>query len=182
MLRTCYIYGLTKRTIIQTFYHGLDDPTQGILDAGGIFYYKTLNKVFKILEDNVLFKLDFSKDLNIKPKPKTVVSAGGSNINPQHGILMERFETLATRSDFEFPKIIRELNEMRDSLRDNGGHHASIAPCISRTLKRRYLIMMYRDEELKSNLGVGIRVLRKKNIRKDDMEGDGKRMFGGEID
>ncbi|GKC09403.1 reverse transcriptase domain-containing protein [Tanacetum coccineum] len=37
MLRTCYGHGLTKGAIIQTFYHGSHDPTQGILDAGGIF-------------------------------------------------------------------------------------------------------------------------------------------------
>ncbi|GKE92449.1 reverse transcriptase domain-containing protein [Tanacetum coccineum] len=36
-LRTCYGHGLTKGMIIQIFYRGLDDPTQGILDVGGIF-------------------------------------------------------------------------------------------------------------------------------------------------
>ncbi|GJU34248.1 hypothetical protein Tco_1182602 [Tanacetum coccineum] len=37
--------------IIYIFYHGLDDPTQGILDAGGIFLYNTPNKAIKILDD-----------------------------------------------------------------------------------------------------------------------------------
>ncbi|GKD51646.1 reverse transcriptase domain-containing protein [Tanacetum coccineum] len=59
MLRTCYGHGLTKGTIIQIFYRGLDDPTQGILDTGGIFLYNTPNKAFQILEDKVLLKLDF---------------------------------------------------------------------------------------------------------------------------
>ncbi|GKA60614.1 reverse transcriptase domain-containing protein [Tanacetum coccineum] len=54
MLHTCYGHGLTKGAIIQTFYHGLDDPTQGILDARGIFLYNTPNEAFKILEDKVL--------------------------------------------------------------------------------------------------------------------------------
>ncbi|GJT64684.1 hypothetical protein Tco_1016164 [Tanacetum coccineum] len=54
MLHTCYGHGLTKGTIIQIFYHGLDDPTQGILDAGGIFFFNTPNEAFKILEDKVL--------------------------------------------------------------------------------------------------------------------------------
>ncbi|GJZ68814.1 hypothetical protein Tco_0632364 [Tanacetum coccineum] len=98
MLRTCYGHGLTKATIIQIFYHGLDNPTQGILDAGGIFLYNTPNKAFKILEDNVLLKLDFSDDSQNNPKPERVVSAGGSNIDSYH------------------------LKEMRDGLRDN---HAS---------------------------------------------------------
>ncbi|GJZ52652.1 reverse transcriptase domain-containing protein [Tanacetum coccineum] len=37
MLRKCHGHGLTKGAIIQIFYHGLDEPTQGILDvtAGG---------------------------------------------------------------------------------------------------------------------------------------------------
>ena len=53
MLRTCHGHGLTKGEIIQTFYHGLDNPTQGILDAGGIFLYNTPNEAYKILEDKV---------------------------------------------------------------------------------------------------------------------------------
>nr|GEX37412.1 hypothetical protein [Tanacetum cinerariifolium] len=40
-----------EEEIIQTFYHGLDDPTQGILEARGIFLYNTPNEAFKILED-----------------------------------------------------------------------------------------------------------------------------------
>ena len=38
MLRNCHGHGLNKGAIIQIFYHGLDEPTQGILDgtAGGI--------------------------------------------------------------------------------------------------------------------------------------------------
>ncbi|GJU75518.1 hypothetical protein Tco_1272588 [Tanacetum coccineum] len=60
MLCICYEHGLTKGTIIRIFNHGLDDPTQGILDAGGIFLYNTPNKAFEILEDKVLLKLNFS--------------------------------------------------------------------------------------------------------------------------
>ncbi|GJT25606.1 reverse transcriptase domain-containing protein [Tanacetum coccineum] len=72
MLLTCYGYGLSKGTIIQIFYHGLDDPTQEILNDGGIFLYNTLNEAFKILEDKVLLKHDFSKDSHIQPHPKTI--------------------------------------------------------------------------------------------------------------
>ncbi|GJT35381.1 reverse transcriptase domain-containing protein [Tanacetum coccineum] len=51
MLRKCYGHGLTKVAIIQIFYHGLDEPTQGILDitAVGIFLYKSPNKAFQFL-------------------------------------------------------------------------------------------------------------------------------------
>ncbi|GJX70488.1 reverse transcriptase domain-containing protein [Tanacetum coccineum] len=51
MLRICYGHGLTKGTIVHIFYHGLDGPTQVILDAGGIFLHNTPNEAFKILED-----------------------------------------------------------------------------------------------------------------------------------
>nr|GEW35697.1 reverse transcriptase domain-containing protein [Tanacetum cinerariifolium] len=118
MLRTYYGYGLMKRTIIQIFYHGLDDPTQEILDAKGIFLYNTPNKAFKILEDKVLFKLDFSDDSQNNPKPKAIVYTSGSDINLDYVILMEKFATLATKIDSEFLIIRKELNEMRDGHRD----------------------------------------------------------------
>ncbi|GJR72539.1 reverse transcriptase domain-containing protein [Tanacetum coccineum] len=48
MLRKCHGHGLTKGAIIQIFYHGLDEPTQGILDetTRGIFLYKSPNQAF----------------------------------------------------------------------------------------------------------------------------------------
>ncbi|GJS74814.1 hypothetical protein Tco_0707655 [Tanacetum coccineum] len=47
---------LTKGSIIQIFYHGLDKLTQEILDitAGGIFLYKGLNQAFQFLEDKAM--------------------------------------------------------------------------------------------------------------------------------
>ncbi|GJT84116.1 reverse transcriptase domain-containing protein [Tanacetum coccineum] len=122
MLRTCYGHGLTKGIIIEIFYHGLDVPTQGILDAKGIFLYKTPNEAFKILEDKVLLKLDFLGESQNNPKPKTVVSAGGSNINSSHELLVEKLKALASKIDSEFLNISKELKEMRDGRRDN---HAS---------------------------------------------------------
>ncbi|GJZ25151.1 hypothetical protein Tco_0562610 [Tanacetum coccineum] len=109
MMRNCYGHGLTKGTGIQIFYHGLDDPTQGILDAEGIFLYNTLNEAFKIPEDKVLLKLNFLDDPHMSPKPKTVVSAGGSNIHSYHTILSEIFEALATKFDTDFLNIRKEL-------------------------------------------------------------------------
>ncbi|GJT19257.1 reverse transcriptase domain-containing protein [Tanacetum coccineum] len=119
MLRTCYGHGLTKGAIIQIFYHGLDDRTQELLDAGGIFLYNTLNEAFKILEDKVLLKLDFSEKSQSNPKPKTFVSVGGSNINSDHTILMNKFKTLARKIYSEFLIIKKLLKEMRDGCRDN---------------------------------------------------------------
>ncbi|GJU99179.1 hypothetical protein Tco_1328450 [Tanacetum coccineum] len=119
MLRTCYGHGLTKGTIIQTFYHGLDDPTQEILDTRGIFLYNTQNEAFKILKDKVLLKLDFAGEFQNNPKPKTIAFSSGSNINLDHIILMEKFEALATKIDSEFLIIRKELKEIRGGHRDN---------------------------------------------------------------
>nr|GEU37540.1 copia protein [Tanacetum cinerariifolium] len=62
MLQKCHGHGLTKGAIIQIFYHGLDEPTQGILDviARGIFLYKNPNQDFQLLEDKVPFKQDLN--------------------------------------------------------------------------------------------------------------------------
>nr|GEW28398.1 reverse transcriptase domain-containing protein [Tanacetum cinerariifolium] len=112
------VYGLTKGTIVHLFYHGLDGPTQGILDAGGIFLYNTPNEAFKILEDKFLLKLNFLEDSQ-NTKPKTVVPADGNNINSNHAILMEKFKALASKIDSEFLIIRKELKEMRDGYKDN---------------------------------------------------------------
>lgn len=125
MLRTCHGHGLTKGAIIQTFYHGLDDPIQGILDTGGIFLYNTPNEAFKFLEDKVQLKFDFSKNSLIVPKQKTVVFASGININSNHAILMEKLETLATKINFEFMKIRGELKKLWDARRDDEDDNAS---------------------------------------------------------
>ncbi|GJU39947.1 reverse transcriptase domain-containing protein [Tanacetum coccineum] len=61
LLHSCHGHGLGQGTIIQIFYHGLDEPTQAILDAGGIFFYKTPNEAHQLLKDRVLLKLDWSK-------------------------------------------------------------------------------------------------------------------------
>ncbi|GKD67822.1 hypothetical protein Tco_1321912 [Tanacetum coccineum] len=133
MLRTCYGHGLTKGAIVQIFYHGLDDPTQEILDAGGIFLYNTPNEAFKILEDKVILKLDFSDDSQNNPESKIIVFAGGSNLNSDYAILMEKFEALTIKFDSEFLKIRKELKEIeyqdqnsRDSYsypNQNPNHH-----------------------------------------------------------
>ncbi|GJW94328.1 reverse transcriptase domain-containing protein [Tanacetum coccineum] len=62
MLRKCHGHGLTKGAIIQIFYHGLEEPTQRILDitARGIFLHKIPNQAFQYLEDKVLFEHDWT--------------------------------------------------------------------------------------------------------------------------
>ncbi|GJW88080.1 reverse transcriptase domain-containing protein [Tanacetum coccineum] len=96
MLRKCHGHGLTKGAIIQIFYHGLDEPTQGILDetARGIFLSKTLNQAFQYLEDKVLFKLDWSIESQNEHHQKSV-------------------------------SLKEEMHEMRKNYNNRGGDHAS---------------------------------------------------------
>ncbi|GKA29887.1 reverse transcriptase domain-containing protein [Tanacetum coccineum] len=83
MLRKCHGHGLTKGSIIQILYHGLDESTQAILDvtARGIFLYKSPNQAFQFLDDKVLFNLDWSIKSQTKHHQKSVFFADGSDSN-----------------------------------------------------------------------------------------------------
>ncbi|GKD48363.1 hypothetical protein Tco_1277339 [Tanacetum coccineum] len=172
MLRTCYGHNLTKGTIIQIFYHGLDDPKQGILDVGGIFLYNTPNKAFKILEDKVLLKINILKDPHISPKPNTIVSSVGKNVNPDHAILME---IKKSTSDYQElgegdVKLIEEDETQPILTMPNLNPINSNSPTVSPFLKDSTVHIPYTnaktfaddvllnhigDEELKSFDGVG---------------------------
>ncbi|GJZ05976.1 hypothetical protein Tco_0539769 [Tanacetum coccineum] len=102
---------------VQIFYHGLDETTQAILDAGGIFLYKTPNEAHQLLKDRVLLKLDWYKDMKAKPIHKTVAFAESSNDSK----LMEKMEALTTKIDSQFKEIKGEMKEMQDGCNSYGG-------------------------------------------------------------
>ncbi|GKD21504.1 reverse transcriptase domain-containing protein [Tanacetum coccineum] len=60
MLRNWHGHNLSKGNIIKIFYHGLSKITQEVQNtaAGVIFFYKTPNQAYQLLEDKVLLKLD----------------------------------------------------------------------------------------------------------------------------
>ncbi|GKC90046.1 reverse transcriptase domain-containing protein [Tanacetum coccineum] len=127
MLRKCHGHGLTKGAIIQIFYHGLDEPTQGILDiiAGGIFLYKSPNQAFQFLEDKVLFELDWSNKLQMKPTQKSVVFANKSDSNDDNYRLMKKLEALTIKTDSQFQSLKEELQDMRNKNYELRDDHAS---------------------------------------------------------
>ncbi|GJS50630.1 reverse transcriptase domain-containing protein [Tanacetum coccineum] len=98
-----------------------DEPTQAILDAGGIFLYKTPNEVHQLLEDRVLLKLDWSKENKTQPLRKTVAFAKSEDHSP----LLEKMEALTTRIDSQFKEIRGDMKEMRDGCNKCGGPHPS---------------------------------------------------------
>nr|GFA26914.1 reverse transcriptase domain-containing protein [Tanacetum cinerariifolium] len=96
MLRKCQGHGLTKGAIIQIFYHGLDEPTQEILDitAGEIFLYKSPNQAFQLLEDKVLFKLDWSTKSQNKHHQKSISFANENDSNTDNSRFMEKLKAM----------------------------------------------------------------------------------------
>nr|GEY36977.1 reverse transcriptase domain-containing protein [Tanacetum cinerariifolium] len=106
----CREHSLGRGTIIQIFYHGLDKATQAILDAGGIFLYKTRNEAHRLLKDRVLLKLDWSKDIKAKALRKTVAFAESSG-NSQ---LMEKICGGARSVMWEFLKMKKPTMPTKD--------------------------------------------------------------------
>ncbi|GJZ36251.1 reverse transcriptase domain-containing protein [Tanacetum coccineum] len=96
MLRKCQGHGLTKGAIIQIFYHGLDQPTKGILDvtAGGIFLYKSPNQAFQFLEDKVLFKHDWPIKSKNDHHQKSVSFTDGSYNNTDNSQFKEKLKAM----------------------------------------------------------------------------------------
>ncbi|GJU85173.1 hypothetical protein Tco_1292719 [Tanacetum coccineum] len=123
MFRKCHGHGLIKGSIIQIFYHSLDEPTQAILDktAGGIFFYKTPNQAFQLLEDKVLFKLDCSTKSQNKHHRKSVVFADGSDSKEENSRIMKKLKTLTIKMDSQF----HSFEEMSKNYNNHGGNHAS---------------------------------------------------------
>ncbi|GJR49669.1 hypothetical protein Tco_1400190 [Tanacetum coccineum] len=66
----------TFRNMVKIFYHGLSEITQEVLNAaaGGIFFYKTPNQAYQLLEDKVLLKLDWAKNQKTKSSLKKTVA------------------------------------------------------------------------------------------------------------
>ncbi|GJY92822.1 hypothetical protein Tco_0508604 [Tanacetum coccineum] len=116
MLRKCHGHGLTKGVIIQIFYHGLDEPTQAILDvtAGGIFLYKSPNQAFQLLEDKVLFNHDWPIKAKNEHHQKSVAFADGSNSNNDKFRLMEKLASLTVKMDSQIISLNEELQDIRN--------------------------------------------------------------------
>ncbi|GJV74963.1 reverse transcriptase domain-containing protein, partial [Tanacetum coccineum] len=112
MLRKCHGHGLTKGVIIQIFYHGLDEPTQAILDvtAGGIFLYKSPNQAFQILKDKVLFEHDWSTKSQNDHHQKSVSFTDESGSNNDSSRFMEKLKAM----DSKIISLNEELQDMRE--------------------------------------------------------------------
>ncbi|GJW68706.1 hypothetical protein Tco_0123130 [Tanacetum coccineum] len=127
MLQKCHGHGLTKGAIIQIFYHGLDEPTQGILDgtARGIFLYKSPNQAFQILKDKVLFEHDWPTKSQNEHHRKSVSFADESNSDVDNSRLLEKLEALTIKMDSQIISLNEELLDMREKYHDLKDNHTS---------------------------------------------------------
>ncbi|GJW07275.1 reverse transcriptase domain-containing protein [Tanacetum coccineum] len=123
MLRKCHEHGLTKGAIIQIFYHGLDEPTQGILDitAGGIFLYKSPNQAFQFLEDNVLFEHDWAIKSKNEHHQKFVSFTDGSDSNTDNSRFVEKLKAM----DSQIISLNEEFQDMREKYNEPRNGNAS---------------------------------------------------------
>ncbi|GJT02412.1 reverse transcriptase domain-containing protein [Tanacetum coccineum] len=120
-------HALSKGAIIQIFYHGLDEPTQAILDVtgGGIFLYKSPNQAFQFLEDKVLFKLDWSTKSQNDHHQKSISFTDGSNNNNDNSRLIEKLEDSTLKMDSYIISLKEELQDMRNKYNELRNGNAS---------------------------------------------------------
>ncbi|GKA49656.1 hypothetical protein Tco_0742729 [Tanacetum coccineum] len=122
MLRNCHGHNLSKGNIIKIFYHGLNEITQEVLNAAacGIFLYKTPNQAYHLLEDKVLLKLDWAKNLKTKSfLNKTVAFAAEGNNNFNTDKIMARMDAMTMKMDAQykdFQSRLKQLNLNNDDI------------------------------------------------------------------
>ncbi|GKB24660.1 reverse transcriptase domain-containing protein [Tanacetum coccineum] len=123
MLRECHGHGLTMGAIIKIFYHGLDEPIQGILDviARGIFLYKSPNQAFQFLEDKVLFEHDWPIKSKNEHHHKSISFADGGDSKTDNSQFMEKLKAM----DSHIISLNEELQDMREKYNELRNGNAS---------------------------------------------------------
>nr|GEV02656.1 hypothetical protein [Tanacetum cinerariifolium]GEW20280.1 hypothetical protein [Tanacetum cinerariifolium] len=162
MLRKCHGHGLTKGAIIQIFFHGLDEPTQGILDgtAGGIFLYKSPNQAFQFIEDKVLFEHNWPIRSKNEHHRKSVSFADQTNNNNDNSRLIEKLKALAIKMDSQIISLNEELQDMRNKYNEIREGNTSKT---TRTMTRQYVNIR---KPIPSNMKKSITELNN-DVRKD---------------
>ncbi|GKA23451.1 hypothetical protein Tco_0709413 [Tanacetum coccineum] len=117
--------GLGLRNIIQIIlFFSMDkiEQTQAILDAGGIFLYKT-NEAHPISCSRIEFFLNSigRKKTKLKTLKKTIALAESEEYSP----LLAKMEALTKRIDSQFKEIKGDMKEMRDGCNKCRGPHRS---------------------------------------------------------
>ncbi|GJX42458.1 reverse transcriptase domain-containing protein [Tanacetum coccineum] len=119
MLRNCHGQNISKGNIIKIFYLGLNDITQKVLNtaADGIFLYKTPNQAYQLLEDNVLLKLDWAKNLKTKSSlKKTVAFADEASSNSDTEKIMARMDAMTLKMNAQYKELQSNAKKTKPNL------------------------------------------------------------------
>ncbi|GKD90353.1 reverse transcriptase domain-containing protein [Tanacetum coccineum] len=122
MLKNCHGHNLSKGNIIKIFYHGPNKITQEVLNdaAGGIFFYKTPNQAYHLLEDKVLLKLNWAKNQKTKSSlKKTVDFADEGNSNSDTDKIMARMDAMTIKIDAQHKKLQSRTKQPTPNLDDD---------------------------------------------------------------
>nr|GEU72777.1 reverse transcriptase domain-containing protein [Tanacetum cinerariifolium] len=122
MLRNCRGHNLSKGNIIKIFYHGLNEITQEVLNdaAGGILLYKTPNQAYQLLEDKVLLKLDWAKNLKTKLSLKKIVAfADEGNRTSDTDKIMARIDAMTIKMDAQYKELQSHVKQPTPDLDDD---------------------------------------------------------------
>ncbi|GKD48093.1 hypothetical protein Tco_1277069 [Tanacetum coccineum] len=94
-----------QRQYHKIFYHSLNEINQEVLNAAarGIFFYKTLNQAYQLLEDKVLLKLDWAKNQKTKSSlKKTIAFAAEGCSNSDTNKIMARMDAMTKKIDAQY--------------------------------------------------------------------------------
>nr|GEY45846.1 hypothetical protein [Tanacetum cinerariifolium] len=134
MLRKCHGHGLTKGAIIEIFYRGLDEPTQGILDGivRGIFFYKSPNQAFQFLEDKGLFEHDWPIKSQTVYHQRSMPFTDGSDSNTNNSRFIEKLKAMDSQIislNEELQDIRNEYNDLREENSSKNHMHDDMPMC-----------------------------------------------------
>ncbi|GKA35491.1 reverse transcriptase domain-containing protein [Tanacetum coccineum] len=97
--------------------------TQEVLNAaaGGIFFYKTPNQAYQLLEDKVLLKLDWAKNQKTKSSfKKTVAFADEGSSNSDTDKIIARMDAMTLKIDAQYKELQSNAKKTKPDLnKDN---------------------------------------------------------------
>nr|GEU64992.1 hypothetical protein [Tanacetum cinerariifolium] len=165
MLRTCYGHGLTKGMIIEIFYRGLDDPTQGLRIHQAII--KNLEREFEYLEKNQQIKF-IPHTTNTKLRHEIVYKPPSiQNENDKGDVKAIEEDEIKPIPTISNPNLINSNSLTVSPFFKDCTMHISYTN--AKTFSDDVLLNHVGGKELNLIDGVGNGVLTKNEIKKDEM-------------
>nr|GEY54946.1 reverse transcriptase domain-containing protein [Tanacetum cinerariifolium] len=151
MLRNCHGHNLSKGNIIKIFYHGLNEITQEALNAtaGGIFFYKTPNQAYELIEDKVVLKFDWAKNQKTKSSlKKTVAFSDEGSSNSDTDRIMARMYAMTMKMDALYKEFQSRSKQPNPDHNDSDKHMSLEEEAkFMQTFRRTCFYNDYRDRD-----------------------------------